>query len=50
MPAPAKIGICMPISGDEARGTSTFYYTMSTWNPYGQVIMKSTIQDNSKQR
>jgi uncharacterized protein (TIGR03437 family) len=27
-----------------ASGTSTFYYTMSTWNPYVQVIMKSTIQ------
>ena len=37
-------------TGDEARGISTFYYTMSTWNPYGQVIMKSTIQDVSKQR
>jgi len=37
-------------TGDEARGTSTFYYTMATWNPYGQVIMKSTIQDDSKQR
>lgn len=37
-------------TGDEARGTSTFYYTMSTWNPYGQVIVKSTIQDESKQR
>lgn len=31
-------------TGDEVRGTSTFYYTMSTWNPYGQVIMKTTIQ------
>ncbi|MGO9612075.1 MAG: DUF4185 domain-containing protein [Dissulfurispiraceae bacterium] len=37
-------------TGDGARGTSTFYYTMSTWNPYGQVIMKTTIQDESKQR
>ncbi len=35
-------------SGDEARGSSTFYYTMSTWNPYGQVIMKSTIHDESR--
>jgi hypothetical protein len=31
-------------TGDEARATSTFYYTMATWNPYGQVIMKSTIR------
>jgi hypothetical protein len=31
-------------TGDPSRGTSTFYYTMATWNPYGQVIMKSTIQ------
>ena len=31
-------------TGDEAHGTSTFYYTMSTWNPYTQVIMKTTIQ------
>jgi uncharacterized protein (TIGR03437 family) len=27
-----------------ANGTSTFYYTLSTWNPYVQVIMKTTIQ------
>lgn len=31
-------------TGDAARGNSTFYYTLSTWNPYGQVIMKTTIQ------
>jgi hypothetical protein len=31
-------------TGDAAKGISTFYYTLSTWNPYGQVIMKSTIQ------
>ena len=31
-------------TGDEARGTSTFYYTMDIWNPYTQVIMKATIQ------
>ena len=31
-------------TGDEARGTSTFYYVMATWTPYGQVIMKTTIQ------
>ncbi len=37
-------------TGDEARGISTFYYTLDTWNPYGQVIMKTTIRDDSKQR
>ncbi len=31
-------------TGDEARRTSTFYYTLSTWIPYGQVIVKSTIR------
>jgi hypothetical protein len=31
-------------TGDEAKGTSTFYYTMSTWNPYTQVIMKTTVR------
>jgi len=31
-------------TGDEARGTSTFYYTMDTWNPYTQVIMRTKIQ------
>jgi hypothetical protein len=31
-------------TGDGARATSTFYYTMSTFNPYTQVIMKATIQ------
>jgi hypothetical protein len=31
-------------TGDEGRGISTFYYTMDTWNPYTQVIMKTTIQ------
>jgi uncharacterized protein (TIGR03437 family) len=31
-------------SGNAADGTSTFYWTLATWNPYGQVIMKSTIQ------
>ena len=30
-------------TGDEARGTSTFYFTMSTWNPYTQVIMKAEV-------
>jgi uncharacterized protein (TIGR03437 family) len=25
-------------------GTSTFYYLLSTWNPYIEVIMKTTIQ------
>jgi uncharacterized protein (TIGR03437 family) len=31
-------------TGSVALGTSTFYYTLSTWNPYVQVIMKTTIQ------
>jgi Domain of unknown function (DUF4185) len=31
-------------TGDAARATSTFYYTMSTWNPYVVVIMQTTIQ------
>ncbi len=31
-------------TGDAAKAISTFYYTLSTWNPYGQVIMKSEIQ------
>jgi hypothetical protein len=31
-------------TGEAASGTSTFYYTLSTWNPYTQVIMKTTIQ------
>ncbi|MDE3088980.1 MAG: DUF4185 domain-containing protein [Chloroflexota bacterium] len=31
-------------TGDAARATSTFYYTLSTWNPYTEVIMKTTIQ------
>ena len=31
-------------TGDAAHGTSTFYYTLSTWNPYVQVILKTTIQ------
>jgi len=31
-----------------ANGTSTFYYTLSTWNPYVQVIMKTTIQSASQ--
>jgi uncharacterized protein (TIGR03437 family) len=34
-------------TGDAANGTSTFYYTLATWNPYGQVIVKSTIQTGS---
>ncbi len=32
-------------TGDAAHGTSTFYYTLSTWNPYVPVIMKTTIQN-----
>ena len=31
-------------TGDEARGTSTFYYTVSCWRPYGPVVMKTTIK------
>jgi hypothetical protein len=31
-------------TGDQTARRSTFYYTMSTWNPYTQVIMKTTIQ------
>ena len=31
-------------TGDIATGTSTFYFTMDTWNPYTQVIMKASIQ------
>ncbi|HUI89666.1 MAG TPA: DUF4185 domain-containing protein [Anaerolineales bacterium] len=31
-------------TGDRAGTTSTFYYTLSTWNPYTEVIMKSTVQ------
>ncbi len=30
-------------TGDAARATSTFYYTLSTWNPYTEIIMKTTI-------
>ncbi|MBV8084637.1 MAG: DUF4185 domain-containing protein [Chloroflexi bacterium] len=31
-------------TGDANKGTSTFYWTLATWNPYGQVIMASNIQ------
>ncbi len=31
-------------TGDSVLKTSTFYYVMSTWNPYNTVIMKSSIQ------
>jgi hypothetical protein len=37
-------------TGDEAARSSTFYYAMATWNPYGQVIMRSTIQAASSAR
>jgi uncharacterized protein (TIGR03437 family) len=30
--------------GTTASGTSTFYFLLSTWNPYIEVIMKTTIQ------
>ena len=35
-------------TGDAANSTSTFYYTLSTWNPYTEVIMKTTIQEQTK--
>ena len=35
-------------TGDATSGTSTFYYTLSTWNPYTEVIMKTTIQEQTK--
>ena len=31
-------------TGDAGGTTSTFYYTLSTWNPYAEVIMKTTIK------
>jgi uncharacterized protein (TIGR03437 family) len=31
-------------TGDTASGASTFYYMLSTWNPYIEVVMKTTIQ------
>jgi uncharacterized protein (TIGR03437 family) len=31
-------------TGDAASQTSTFYFLLSTWNPYIEVIMKATIQ------
>jgi uncharacterized protein (TIGR03437 family) len=31
-------------TGDTTSGTSTFYYLLSTWNPYIEVIMKTTLQ------
>jgi uncharacterized protein (TIGR03437 family) len=31
-------------TGASAAGTSTFYFMLSTWNPYIQVIMKATMQ------
>ncbi len=34
-------------TGDSTRAVSTFYYAMSTWNPYEVVIMQSTIQGSS---
>ncbi|MGO9262366.1 MAG: DUF4185 domain-containing protein [Bryobacteraceae bacterium] len=36
--------ISMFTTGDAASGTSTFYFMMSTWNPYIEVIMTATIQ------
>lgn len=37
-------------TGDEKTGISTFYWTMATFNPYTQVIMKTTIQGSSTSR
>jgi len=31
-------------SGSSADSTSTFYYTLATFNPYTQVVMKLTVQ------
>jgi Domain of unknown function (DUF4185) len=31
-------------TGDATNGTSTFYYTLSTWNPYVVMLMKSQMQ------
>jgi hypothetical protein len=33
---------------DQTRETSTFFYTMATWNPYTQVIMKTTIHSSPR--
>jgi hypothetical protein len=30
-------------TGDESHRSSTFYFTMSIWNPYTQVIMRAKI-------
>ncbi len=30
-------------TGDSITATSTFYFTLDTWNPYTQVIMKASI-------
>jgi uncharacterized protein (TIGR03437 family) len=35
-------------TGAAASGASTFYYLLSTWNPYIEVIMKTTIQSASQ--
>ncbi len=31
-------------TGDSVKGTTTFYFTLDTWNPYTQVIMKAALQ------
>ena len=31
-------------TGDMSTATSTFFFTIDTWNPYTQVIMKASIQ------
>lgn len=35
-------------TGATASGTSTIYYLLSTWNPYIEVIMKTTVQGASQ--
>jgi hypothetical protein len=37
-------------TGDEKTGTSTFVWTMATFNPYTQVILKTTIQGSPPSR
>jgi hypothetical protein len=32
--------------GSAVNRTTTIYYTMSTWNPYAVVLMKSTLAES----
>jgi hypothetical protein len=34
-------------TGDSVKGTSTFYFTMDTWNPYTQVVMQASVRTAS---